>query len=135
MTRLDSAEALLEAAYSDLDFRGGDLLQATDAPGELAPGDWIKRGGWLSLADKLEADRVFFVDENPVIVFFKDEPGTKDLRQLFNRAWCMARPPLLFVAQPGTLSVFDLTRPPAGEDDDLSASDRLLKTVGQFGFA
>ena len=92
-TSLDSAKDLLDAAYSDLDFVSGDLLQATDAPGELDRADWITRGGWLSLADTLNADRIFFVEDNPVIVFFKDQPGTEDLRQLFNRAWCMARPP------------------------------------------
>ncbi len=127
----DSAQALLEAAYSDLDFKGGDLLPATDTPGKLDRGDWITRGGWLSLARKIDADRVFFVEGNPVIVFVKAEPGQAALRRLFNRAWCMARPPLLFVAQPGMLSVFDLTQPPAGEDDDPSASGRLLKVAGQ----
>lgn len=130
-TSLDSAKDLLDAAYSDLDFVSGDLLQATDAPGELDRADWITRGGWLSLADTLNADRIFFVEDNPVIVFFKDQPGTEDLRQLFNRAWCMARPPLLFVAQPGMLSVFDLTQPPAREDDDPFPSGRLLKFAHQ----
>jgi len=43
----------------------------------------------------------------------------------------MARPPLLFVAQPGTLSVFDLTQPPAREGDDPSASNRLLEIADQ----
>lgn len=127
----DSAQALLEAAYSDLDFKGGDLLQAIDAPRELNPDAWIGRGGWLALAQKVDADRVFFVEGNPVIVFVKDEPGTADLRQLFNRAWCMARPPLLFVAQPGMLSVFDLTQPPAQKDDNLAASARLLRVASR----
>ncbi len=130
-TSLDSAKDLLDAAYSDLDFESGDLLQAADAPGELDRDDWITRGGWLSLAKQLDADRVFFVEDNPVIVFVKDEPGKADLRQLFNRAWCMARPPLLFIAQPGALSVFDLTQPPVREGHDLSASDCLLEVVTQ----
>ncbi len=127
----DTAQTLLEAAYSDLDFKGRNLLQATDAPGELDRGDWITRGGWLSLALRVDADRVFFVEDNPVIVFVKDEPGKEDLRHLFNRAWCMARPPLLFVAQPGALLVFDLTQPPVGEDDDPFASGRLLNVARQ----
>ena len=128
-TSLDSATDLLDAAYSDLDFESGDLLQATDVPGKLDRGDWITRGGWLSLAQKIDADRVFFVEGNPVIVFVKDEPGTADLRQLFNRAWCMARPPLLFVAQPGSLSVYDLTQPPVAKEDDPSESGRLLEVA------
>lgn len=125
----DSAQALLEAAYSDLDFDGGNLLQATDVPGDMDQRDWVTRGGWLSLARKLKADRVFFVGGNPVVVFVKDEPGRQDLRKLFNRAWCMARPPLLFVAQPAKLSVFDLTRPPVETTNDPSTSDRLLKAT------
>ncbi|MCH9035414.1 MAG: hypothetical protein IID42_13080, partial [Planctomycetes bacterium] len=63
-TSLDSATDLLDAAYSDLDFKSGDLLQAADAPGELKRGDWVTRGGWLSLAQKISADRVFFVEGN-----------------------------------------------------------------------
>ncbi len=127
----ENAHALLEAVYASLDFDGGDLLNATDSPGKLARDKWITRGGWLSLARKINADRVFFVEDNPVIVFVKDEPGEADLRRVFNRAWCMARPLLLFVAQPGTLSVFDLTQPPVGKNDDPSASGRLLKVASQ----
>ena len=89
-TSLDSATDLLGSAYSALDLEDENLLQATDTPGRLDRGDWITRGGRLSLADTLNADRIFFVEDNPVIVFFKDEPGTEELRRLFNRAWCMA---------------------------------------------
>jgi len=127
----DSAQALLKAAYSGLDFEGGDLLTAADMPGNLSRGDWTTKGGWLRLARQVGADRVFFVEGNPVIVFVKDEPAREDLRQLFNRVWCMARPPLLFVAQPGELSVLDLTQPPVRADEDLGSSDRVLKTVRQ----
>ena len=128
---LDSATALLDAAYSGLDFKSGDLFEATAAPEEQNQGDWITHGGWLTLAEKINADRVFFVDGNPVIVFVKDEPGQANLRHLFNRAWCMARPPLLFVAQPGTLSVLDLTQPPTKDDRGFRASDCLLQTANQ----
>ncbi|MCK4341930.1 MAG: N-6 DNA methylase [Phycisphaerae bacterium] len=130
-TQTDSAQALLDAVYSDLDFTAGALFLATNKPTSLGADDWITKGGWLSLARKVGAERIFFVEDNPVIVFVKDEPGKANLRHLFNRAWCMARPPLLFVAQPGTLSVFDLTQPPAGEDDDLFAPDRLLVDASQ----
>ncbi len=125
----DSAQALLDAAYSQLDYAAGDLVRAADTPGDIATKDWVTRGGWLQLASKVGAERVFFVKDDPVIVFVKAEPGQAAVRQLFNRAWCLGRPPLLFVAQPGALSVFDLTQPPAEEDDDLQKSDRQLCVV------
>lgn len=129
MNDSDSAQALLDAVYTDLDFEAGTLLDAAHAPGDLPRDVWTRSGGWLSLAHKVGADRVFFVEDNPVIVFVKGEPSRESLRRLYNRAWCMARPPLLFVAQPGVLTVLDLTQPPIRKDEDFDASRHILKAV------
>src|SRR6185437_14247645 len=47
----------------------------------------------------------------------------------FNSVWCMARPQILFLARPGELSVFNLTRKPARAGEDPLANDRLLDVV------
>ncbi len=113
-TKIDSARELLEAAYNQLSFIEGDLLSSNVTPGDLSPEQWIEKGDWLSLAKQVGAERVFFVENNPVIVFASSEAQEQDvLRKVFNNIWCMARPRLLFLAKQGELAVYDLTKPPA----------------------
>ncbi len=64
-----SARAFLDAAYSQLNFLDGELLEATDKPqSNLTPEQWIDKGDWLSLAKKVNAEKIFFVENSPVIV-------------------------------------------------------------------
>ncbi len=67
----DTAHELLDAAYSRLGFREGDLLDATDEPNDATSKEWVNKGDWLALAKKVGAEKVFFVNEYPVIVFAK----------------------------------------------------------------
>jgi hypothetical protein len=106
----DSAQRLLDAAYRELGY-DGTLLDATDSPQGLGASDWINKGEWLSLAKKVGAEKLFFIDDNPVIVFAHSGPNEQRLR--FQKVWNMARPPLLFLASPGDLAVYDLTQGPA----------------------
>lgn len=127
---MDSPRALLDAAYADLGFRDGALLDAAIHPGEGSAGDWLDRGEWLSLASSVGVEKVFFVENNPVIVFASSEAGDdQQVRETINRIWCMARPQCLFFARPGELSVFDLTRPPIGSAEVISDRERILRTV------
>jgi hypothetical protein len=123
----ESAADLLNAAYRKLEFDQGALLPAgrTPQPSELA--DWVDRGDWQQLAAQVGADSIFFVDRDPVVVFAKTEDSGADaLRALYERIWCMSRPQLLFLATPGQLSAFDLTKPPPRPDEDISDRDRLI---------
>jgi len=100
----ESAQAFLEAAYQDLDLANGVLLDAVDRPLGRMLREWLDKGEWLLLAKKVGAEKVFFVDNNPVVVFAKhDTDDAEVLRQTFNNTWCMARPPLLFLAKPARL--------------------------------
>ena len=45
---------------------------------------------------------------------------------LYERIWCMARPQLLFLATPGELSAFDLTKPPPKPHEQIADRDRLI---------
>ncbi|MTJ08783.1 class I SAM-dependent DNA methyltransferase [Anabaena sp. UHCC 0204] len=111
---LSSIRELLETAYSALDFNEGELLDADATPNDLTLEQWINKGDWLSLAKQVGAEKIFFVEDDPVIVFASRETQDREtLRQAFNSIWCMARPQILFLAIKGELSVYDLTKPPA----------------------
>ena len=127
---LDTSRELLDAAYARLGFAEGDLLSASPMPTKATSKEWLDRGDWLSLAEKVGAEKVFFVNENPVIVFAEqstDDPS--GWMQYFNSVWCMARPQMLFLARDGELRIFNLTKKPARTNEDPADSDRLLDTV------
>lgn len=127
---MDSPRALLDAAYSDLGLSEGSLLDATDRPTGVAADDWINRGEWLALAESVGVERVFFVENNPVIVFASSEERDEQrVRETINRIWCMARPQCLFFARPGELSALDLTRPPIAATEAIPERNRLLHRV------
>ncbi len=65
----DSAKNLLEAAYSDLGYNEGGLWDATKASSNINYDEWIEKGDQLTLADSVGAEKLFFVDNNPVVVF------------------------------------------------------------------
>ncbi|MDB9309321.1 N-6 DNA methylase [Aphanizomenon sp. CS-733/32] len=112
---LNSVRELLEAAYSTLNFQEGELLATDIPPTNLTLEQWIEKGDWLSLGKQVGAEKIFFVNNNPIIVFAGVEETEDDevLRRVFNKIWCMARPQYLFLAKQGELAVYDLTKPPS----------------------
>jgi hypothetical protein len=108
----NSARSLLDATYAYLQLNEGELLPATDSPSSLKADQWVEKGEWLSLAKHLGAEKIFFVRDNPVIVFATSSTKEIEALRLFNRVWCMARPTLLFVARDGELAVYNLAKPP-----------------------
>ncbi|MEN6370906.1 MAG: N-6 DNA methylase [Armatimonadota bacterium] len=134
MPHIDSPEQMLEAAYQDLGFANNRNLVATsESPSKcISPDDWLEQGEWLSTAKLANAEKIFFVDGNPVVVFAKHDDNTPSaLRRMINCIWCMARPRLLFLALPGELRVFDLAKPPISinEETNFLQSNRVLKHV------
>lgn len=113
---MDSPQQLLAAAYKDLGYVEGGLLDAADSPSGFTSEDWINKGEWLALAKDIEAEKVFFVDNNPVIVFATADSNKQQER--FRKIWNMARPPLLFLASPGELAVYNLNHGPARNQND-----------------
>ena len=65
----DSSRELLDAAYSQLGYADGELFSASTGPTDKTSQVWVEKGGWLALAKKIGAEKVFFVDNYPVIVF------------------------------------------------------------------
>lgn len=137
----NTADSLLEEVYDKLGFLEGDLLATAEGPSDSNLIQWVEKGEWLSLGKKAGVEKVFFVEDNPVIVFARvegsdaeeparlDDPTFCSVRTFFNRIWCMSRPQLLFLAQPGELSVYDLTKPPVRRGEKLSQANRRLTIV------
>lgn len=111
----------LATLYKELDFQGGDLLRATAVPPpRLSRENWIEKGEWLASAQRAGADSVFFVNNNPVIVFAECGQELAEKVKAFNRVWSLARPRILFLASPGEITVYDLAQKPVDENDDKS---------------
>ncbi len=104
---------LLTTLYDELDFKSGSLYSATDTPSSCrGRSDWIEKGEWITSAKRAGADKIFFVENNPVVVFSTCGTGRKEKIKAFNRTWCLARPRLLFLASPGEITVYDLAQKP-----------------------
>ncbi|MFN7923877.1 MAG: N-6 DNA methylase [Bryobacteraceae bacterium] len=130
MSGLDSPADFLSAAYRQLEFDRGALLTAIRAPQAEVGKDWLEKGDWQYLAAEVGAERIFFVDRDPVVVFAKTEDRSAEaLGKLYSRIWCMSRPQLLFLAIPGELMLLDLTKPPPRANEDLEGRDRLIDRV------
>jgi type I restriction-modification system DNA methylase subunit len=116
----NSPSNFLDAAYSSLGLNSGELLSAVFSPTEETNLEqWLNKGDWLSLAKQVGAEKIFFVKDDPVIVFAQSEThDAASLRKIFNDIWCMARPQRLFLASGGQLAVYDLTKAPVKEDRD-----------------
>jgi N-6 DNA Methylase len=117
----DSAEgaALLACAYRDLDLFGGDLVEASAVPpAGIDPDVWREVGDWLLLGARVGAERIFFVQNDPVLVFsaLPKSANEKDIMALYRRAWSMARPRCLFLAVGQELRVYGLDAPPVPGD-------------------
>lgn len=126
----DSSRDLLDAAYSRLGFVDGDLLSAQAEPGDVTAAEWVNKGDWLSLAKKVGAERIFFVNDYPVVVFAEQvSSDPAEWMRYFNAVWCMARPQVLFLAREGELSVFNLTKQPARSGEAPTEHNRLLDLV------
>lgn len=122
-----SAADLLNAVYRQLEFDQGALLTAVRTPQPAVGTDWIDRGDWQLLAAQVGAESIFFVDRDPVVVFAKaGDTAEGTLRRLYEHIWCMSRPQLLFLATPGQLSAFDLTKPPPKPHETIGDRDRLI---------
>ncbi len=105
----------LDILYEALDFENGSLCSVMD-PSSTKSIDWLEKGEWFAAAKRAGAEKVFFLQNNPVIVFAEcgAEPGEKV--KAFNRAWCLARPRLLFLASPGEITVYNLAQKPVDEN-------------------
>nr|VFK79659.1 MAG: Methyltransferase domain-containing protein [Candidatus Kentron sp. SD] len=123
---LASSRQLLDRAIDALGLREGCLLPATEMPEEENREHWLEKGDWLALAKQVGARSIFFVGHEPVVVL-AELPEGADERRFFNRIWSMARPQFLFLARPGQLEAYQLTKPPVRPGGQLAGENRRLK--------
>lgn len=112
-------QSFLDEVYNRMDYAGGALLNATAMPDDSNKDEWMQKGDWLSLAKEVGAEKVFFVNNDPVIIFcdhpdilLTEELRERELLKTFRRIWCMARPICLFIALPDELRVYSLNKRP-----------------------
>lgn len=127
--RPEASADLLDIAYDRLgyaDVDGEGFLAASQKAAEFPEETWIEKGDWLALAKYVGAERIFFLENNPVVVFARSGTGDQHfLRQLYHGAWSMSRPRLLFLAKPGELAVYDLARRPLDPHQDFTKLESL----------
>ena len=107
---------LLESVYKELDLVGSNLLKVVANPSQDAHDrEWRDRGEWLQLAARVNADRVFFLNDDPVLVFssLPRESDDNDIFECYRRTWSLARPRCLFLAIGGEVRVYSLSSPPS----------------------
>ena len=134
MTSLGTGGDLLESAYRELELGQGLLLQASDQPASDTD-DWESVGEWLMLAYRMEAERVFFVGDDPVIIFTRlpSPAGDAEILAAYRRAWSLARPQCLFLATEHELRVYALTAPPARSVGEPQAPEpiKIVRSAAQ----
>ena len=75
---------------------------------------------------------MFFVENNPVVVFAECGSDHLEKARAFNRIWSLARPRLLFLVAPDEISILDLAQRPhnlSEIQEDISGKQRRLKTL------
>ncbi len=109
--------ALLDRAYVELGLTEGALVTATESPAKTDPETWRRFGDWLLLASRVGIEKVFFVGDDPVVVFSSLPEGSDEqaVAEAYRRTWSLSRPRCLFLATGSDLRVYALTQPPAGE--------------------
>lgn len=121
---------LLEIVYTELDFQGGDLMSTGDDPLAYTLEEWLEKGEWLTAARKAGAEKIFFIDNNPVAVFAKCALDERAQVGLFNKLWCLSRPRILFLEMEGELSVIDLAQAPVRLDAEKEQQElKILLTA------
>lgn len=112
---------LLDAAYRELAYDEGALLHTSEAPdGQTDPAEWRDKGEWLLLGYRMGAERIFFVDDDPVVIFsaLPTPASEEDIVAAYRKAWSMGRAKCLFLAADGELRVYALNRPPPRSPSD-----------------
>lgn len=113
---LPNPKNALAAVYTELDYTNGSLCAAVASPAKCPDiSQWIDKGEWLTAAKRAGAEKLFFVENNPVVVFAQCGSDNSEKIKAFNQIWCLARPRLLFLASPGELTVLDLAQKPVDD--------------------
>lgn len=110
-------DEILDIVYDKLDFKHGQLFDVIDKTSkDFNINTWIDKGEWFIAARRAGAEKIFFVDNNPVVIFAKYTGNEEEKINCFNKLWSLARPRILFLECEGELSVIDLAQKPITKD-------------------
>lgn len=114
------AHQFLDEVYQTLGYQEETLFNAVQTPQPFSKeaNRWIDIGDWLVTAKKVNAEKVFFVNNDPVLVFsaYEQNLDENEILNTFRRVWCMARPQRFFLSLPGELRIYDLKESPIKND-------------------
>jgi type I restriction-modification system DNA methylase subunit len=114
---MQTENTFVDEVYGKLDYNNGGLFDLAQSLGNIDDDSWLNKGEWLLAAKKAGAEKIFFVGNNPIIVFAKCNNKQNDKIQSFNKLWSLARPRILFLECEGELSVIDLAQRPISPTD------------------
>jgi len=121
---------LLDIAIKQLDFNNGQMFDLSSDIKPLNQDDWLNKSDWLASARKAGAESIFFVANNPVVVFARSTKSAPAKIEAFNKLWCLSRPRLLFLESEGELSVIDLAQAPIRHrGNDIGENLKTLETL------
>jgi type I restriction-modification system DNA methylase subunit len=103
---------LINSVIRELDFMRGELFDASIFPNKHNENEWLDKGDWLKSAAIAQAEKLFFVKNNPTAVFASCGDSITERIKAYNRLWCLSRPRILFLESSGEIFVIDLANPP-----------------------
>ncbi|GMO40005.1 MAG: N-6 DNA methylase [Termitinemataceae bacterium] len=121
---------LLDTVIDKLDFNNVNLYSVSSNPKNLNAEEWLNKSDWISAASEAGAEKIYFVENTPSVIFARSGKGTKDRIDAFNRIWCLGRPRILFLESDGEVSVIDLAQPPIHyKQNDISSEMEKLSIL------
>ena len=123
---LPDGTALLDQVYDALDLHDGHLVDVRASAARSLSADWV------TLAARVGAERVFFVDDDPVVVFsaLHATATEPEILEAYRRTWCLARPRCLFLAVGDELRVYALSQlPERGHANKLRALEVVRRAA------
>lgn len=120
-------QRFLDEVYESLDYEAGDLIDITSYVDTISTDNYIAKGQWLDTCRtinqraKFKVDKLFFVQNNPVVVFVDATHVERDkIFSVYNEIWSLARPRLVFIENDISITVYDLASTPAKSNHDLT---------------
>jgi type I restriction-modification system DNA methylase subunit len=111
---------LIDNVIQELDFTRGELFDASICPNERNTNDWLDKGDWLKSAALARAEKLFFIRNDPMVVFASCGNSTFERINAYNKLWCLSRPRILFLESSDEIFIIDLASPPiARSNNDL----------------
>ena len=137
MTTSAQTPTLLDHVYDELDLVNGTLLDAAYEPETASAKDnWRNLGDWLLVAARVRAERIFFVNDDPVLVFasLPENPAQDAILETYRKTWSLGRPRCLFLLCGNELRVYSLaTLPsPPGEQDQALVPLEIITRASQI---